>query len=132
MSTSYSPLEETTMRKHLETAPLKKEKLRPEKMGAMFICIAEVLPRLVIIGADFGGLQATQALRKAPVQVTVINRSNLHERPPLLYQVTSADVFPTDASAPILRLLRNPQQMAVILAEVTDLAGEDLQLRMAL
>lgn len=118
------------MRKLLETAPLKEEKLRPEKTGAMQMNIAEVLPRLVIIGADFGGLQATQTLRKAPVQVTVIDRSNLHVRPPLLYQVTPADVFPADTSAPILHLLRNPQQMAVTLAEVTDMAGEELPILM--
>jgi NADH dehydrogenase len=118
------------MRKLLETAPLKEEKQKPEKTGKMQQNTTELLPRLVIIGADFGGLQTTQALRKAPVQVTVIDRSNLHMLPPLLYQVTPADVFPADTSAPILRLLRNPQQMAVTLAEVTDMVGEEQHILM--
>jgi len=118
------------MRKLLETAPLKEEKQRPEKTGAMQQNTTEILPRMVIIGADFGGLQATQTLRKAPVQVTVIDRSNLRVLPPLLYRVTPADMFPADTSAPILRLLRDPLQMAVILAEVTDMAGEEQHILM--
>ena len=48
---------------------------------------SESLPRVVIVGAGFGGLNAAQALAKAPVQITVIDRANFHTFQPLLYQV---------------------------------------------
>lgn len=82
------------------------------------------LPRVVIIGAGFGGLQAARALRHAPVQVTVIDRSNHHLFQPLLYQVATADLSPADIAAPIRGILRKQRQTSVILAEVT---GVDVQ-----
>lgn len=77
------------------------------------------LPRVVVIGAGFGGLQAARALRHAPVQVTVIDRSNYHLFQPLLYQVATADLSPADISAPIRSILRKQENTSVILAEVT-------------
>lgn len=81
-------------------------------------------PRVVIVGAGFGGLQAAKALRHAPVQVTVIDRSNYHLFQPLLYQVATADLSPADISAPIRSILKRQKNTAVMLAEVT---GIDVQ-----
>jgi len=83
-----------------------------------------VKPRVVIVGAGFGGLQAAKALRKAPVQVTVIDRSNHHVFQPLLYQVATAGLSPADITAPIRGVLKRQANTNVILAEVT---GVDVQ-----
>src|SRR5947209_20527907 len=63
-------------------------------------------PRVVIVGAGFGGLRAARALRNAPVQVTVIDQNNHHLFQPLLYQVATAALSPADISAPIRGILR--------------------------
>ncbi|MEO7003553.1 MAG: FAD-dependent oxidoreductase, partial [Ktedonobacterales bacterium] len=76
-------------------------------------------PRVVLIGAGFGGLQAAQALAGAKAQVTVIDRNNYHLFQPLLYQVATADLSPADISAPIRSVLRHQQNAEVLLAEVT-------------
>src|SRR6266704_3122803 len=86
--------------------------------------VPAVMPRVVIVGAGFGGLQAARALRKAPVEVTVIDRSNHHLFQPLLYQVATAALSPADISAPIRGILRGQANARVILAEVT---GVDVQ-----
>ena len=82
------------------------------------------VPRVVIIGAGFGGLQAAHALRKAPVDLTVIDRNNHHLFQPLLYQVATAGLSPADICVPIRFTLRKQKNTEVLLAEVT---GIDLQ-----
>lgn len=79
------------------------------------------VPHVVIIGAGFGGLQAAQALRKAPVNVTVIDRNNHHLFQPLLYQVATAGLSPADICVPIRFTLRKQKNTEVLLAEVTDI-----------
>ena len=59
-------------------------------------------PRVVIVGAGFGGLSAAKALARAPVDVTVIDRRNYHLFQPLLYQVATAGLSPGDIASPIL------------------------------
>ena len=81
-------------------------------------------PRVVIVGAGFGGLQAARALRNAPVQVIVIDRNNHHLFQPLLYQVATAGLSPADISAPIRTILKRQANVRVMLAEVT---GVDVQ-----
>lgn len=81
-------------------------------------------PRVVIIGAGFGGLQAARALGHAPVEVTVIDRNNHHVFQPLLYQVATAGLSPADISAPIRHILRAQKNTSVIMSEVT---GIDLE-----
>ena len=76
-------------------------------------------PRVVIVGAGFGGIQAARALRHAPVQVTVIDARNYHLFQPLLYQVATAELSPADISMPIRRILRWQRNAEVLLAEVT-------------
>ena len=63
------------------------------------------MPRVVIIGAGFGGLEAAKNLGNKPVRVTVIDRTNYHLFQPLLYQVATAALSPADIAAPIRGIL---------------------------
>lgn len=87
-------------------------------------------PHIVIIGAGFGGLTAAQALKRAPVRVTVIDRTNHHLFQPLLYQVAMAGLSPADIAAPIRSILRKQKNVSVLLAEVTgvDFASREILL----
>jgi NADH:ubiquinone reductase (H+-translocating) len=84
------------------------------------------MPRVVIVGGGFGGLYAARALRRAPVQVTVVDRRNHHVFQPLLYQVAMAALSPGDIASPIRWILRRQKNVEVLLAEAT---GVDLQNR---
>ncbi len=87
--------------------------------------IRSELPRVVIVGAGFGGLRAARALRSAPVQVTVIDRRNHHLFQPLLYQVATAELSPADISATIRGVLRGQRNAEVVMAEVTSVDTEN-------
>src|ERR1700747_1152454 len=78
------------------------------------------LPRVVIVGAGFGGLNAAQALAKAPVHVTVVDRKNHHTFQPLLYQVATAGLSPGEIAAPIRSILRSDPNVVTLLEEVQD------------
>ncbi len=82
----------------------------------------------MIIGGGFGGLTAARALRRSDVDVTVIDRNNHHTFQPLLYQVATATLNPSDITAPIRHVLRYQQNATVLLAEVTaiDVANRNL------
>jgi NADH:ubiquinone reductase (H+-translocating) len=75
-------------------------------------------PRVVIIGAGFGGLEAAKKLSCEDVDVTVIDRTNYHLFQPLLYQVATAALSPADIAAPVRAVLSKAKNMEVILAEV--------------
>jgi NADH dehydrogenase len=75
------------------------------------------LPRVVVIGGGFGGLYAARALRRAKVELVVLDRTNHHLFQPLLYQVATATLAPTDITAPIRWLLRQQANTTVLLAE---------------
>lgn len=75
-------------------------------------------PHVVIIGGGFGGLAAARALKNAPVQMTVIDRSNHHLFQPLLYQVATAGLSPADIAAPIRAVLRDQEDTEVLMGEV--------------
>jgi NADH:ubiquinone reductase (H+-translocating) len=77
-------------------------------------------PKVVIIGAGFGGLTAAQQVARLPVDVTVIDRRNHHIFQPLLYQVATAGLSPGEIAAPIRWILRNRPNIEVILEEVID------------
>src|SRR3974377_799516 len=74
--------------------------------------------RVVIIGAGFGGIEAAKALRRSPVEVTVIDRQNHHCFQPLLYQVATAALSPADVAWPIRHILREQKNATVLMAEV--------------
>jgi NADH dehydrogenase len=74
-------------------------------------------PHVVIIGGGFGGLAAAQALERAAVRVTLLDRRNHHLFQPLLYQVATAGLSPGDIAAPIRWILRHQQNTRVLLAE---------------
>jgi NADH dehydrogenase len=76
-------------------------------------------PRVVILGGGFGGLYAARALRRAPLRLTVIDRRNHHLFQPLLYQVATAALNPSDIAVPIRRILRRQENATVILGEAT-------------
>jgi NADH:quinone reductase (non-electrogenic) len=92
---------------------------------------AASLPRIVIIGAGFGGLWAASALARAPAQVTVIDERNYHLFQPLLYQVATAGLSPADIAAPIRGILSRQRNAHVVLGRVTgiDKARRLVQLR---
>jgi NADH dehydrogenase len=83
-----------------------------------------VMPRVVIVGAGFGGLRAAMALRNAPVHVAVIDRQNHHLFQPLLYWVATAGLSPADICSPIRGILRKQKNTEVLMEEVT---GVDVQ-----
>jgi NADH dehydrogenase len=76
-------------------------------------------PHVVILGCGFGGLAAAQALRHAPVRITIVDRSNHHLFQPLLYQVATAALSPADIAAPIRRVFRSQANVSVMLADAT-------------
>ena len=71
-----------------------------------------------MIGGGFAGLHATRGLAKAPVKVTLIDQHNHHLFQPLLYQVATASLNPSDIAAPIRRILRRQRNATVLLGEV--------------
>jgi NADH dehydrogenase len=75
------------------------------------------LPRVVILGCGFGGLWAAQALRRAKVEVTVIDRTNHHLFSPLLYQVATAGLSAPAITAPIRHILADQKNATVLLGE---------------
>lgn len=81
-------------------------------------------PRVVIIGGGFGGLYAARALAKQSVDVTVVDRTNHHVFQPLLYQVATATLAPTDITAPIRWLLRAQRNARVLMADVTSIDAD--------
>jgi len=78
-------------------------------------------PRVVIIGGGFGGIAAAKALRRAHVTVTLIDRTNHFIFQPLLYQVATAALAPSDITAPIRWILRHHRNAEVLMAEVREI-----------
>src|SRR6185503_14484584 len=78
-------------------------------------------PTVVIIGGGFAGLHAARGLKRAPVNVILIDRTNHHLFQPLLYQVAMASLAPSDITAPIRWLLRRQQNTRVLLGNVSSI-----------
>ena len=76
-------------------------------------------PRVLIIGAGFGGIETARALRRAPVDVTLVDRRNFHLFQPLLYQVATAALSPGDIAWPIRSVFRRQSNVRVFLAEIS-------------
>jgi NADH dehydrogenase len=86
---------------------------------------------VVIVGAGFAGLAAARALASAPVNVTILDRRNYHLFQPLLYQVATASLNPSDIAMPVRTILRRQRNTRVLLGEVesVDLSAKRLLLR---
>jgi NADH dehydrogenase len=78
-------------------------------------------PRVVVVGSGFGGLFTAQALRRAPVDVTVIGKTSHHLFQPLLYQVATGILSEGEIAPPTREVLRGQQNARVVLGEVTDI-----------
>jgi NADH dehydrogenase len=77
-------------------------------------------PRVVIIGAGFGGLNAARSLAREHVQITIVDRKNHHTFQPLLYQVATAGLSPGEIAAPIRAVFRDDKNVISLLEEVQD------------
>ena len=77
------------------------------------------LPHVVIIGAGFGGLEAAKKLKKAAVQITLIDRHNYHLFQPLLYQVAIAGLSPVQIAHPVRAIFRRQKNLEFLMGEVT-------------
>lgn len=86
-------------------------------------------PRVAIVGAGFGGLEAAKTLAQAPVRVTVVDRLNHHCFQPLLYQVATGTLSPADIAWPVRSILSRQRNTEILMAEVT---GVDLGARAVL
>ena len=86
-------------------------------------------PRVVIVGAGFGGLRCAQALKDASVTVTLIDRNNFHLFQPLLYQVATAALSPGDIAMPMRQIFRDAPATRLLLSTVT---GIDTEKRLVL
>ena len=76
-------------------------------------------PHVLILGGGFAGLAAARALAKAPVRVTLLDRTNHHVFQPLLYQVATANLAPSDIAEPLRHILREQRNATVLLAEIS-------------
>ena len=86
-------------------------------------------PRVVIVGAGFGGMAAARALRGNAAEVTLIDQTNHHLFQPLLYQVATAALSPSDIATATRVLMRGGSNLSVLMAEVT---GVDIRARSVL
>jgi NADH:quinone reductase (non-electrogenic) len=86
---------------------------------------------VVLIGGGFGGLLVAQSLKRAPVQITLIDRRNFHLFQPLLYQVATGGLSPANIATPLRGILKRQRNIRVLLDEVTDIdaAGHRVLLR---
>jgi len=82
-------------------------------------------PRVVIVGAGFAGLSAAKALKKADVSVTLIDRRNHHLFQPLLYQVATAGLSPSQIATPIRSIVRDLKNTEVILGDVIGVSTQE-------
>jgi NADH dehydrogenase len=87
--------------------------------------------RVVVVGGGFGGLQATDRLSRAPLEVTLIDRRNFHLFQPLAYQVATGALSPGEICYPLREIFRRRENVRVLMAEVTgfDLASKSLDLQ---
>ncbi len=83
------------------------------------------IPKVVIVGGGFAGLECAKGLADSPLEITLADRNNYHLFQPLLYQVATAVLSPADIAAPIRRLLRQQQNTTVVLDELTSVDLEN-------
>jgi NADH dehydrogenase len=87
--------------------------------------------RVVVIGGGFGGIHAVQRLRRAPVEITLIDRRNFHLFQPLSYQVATGALSPGEVAYPLRAIFKSAPNVHVMLADVTGFDLEARQVRLA-
>ena len=87
--------------------------------------------RVLILGGGFGGLYAAKALRDADVDVVLLDRRNHHIFSPLLYQVATGALAPSEIAQPLRHILRHQKNTRVILGEAVDIDPEAREVRLA-
>src|SRR5229473_1756334 len=80
--------------------------------------MAEGAHQVVIVGGGFGGLKVAHSLKRAPVNVTLLDRRNFHLFQPLLYQVATGGLSPANIAAPLRSILKRHKNVQVLLADV--------------
>src|SRR5436190_10235221 len=91
--------------------------------GAVSVDVAEGAAgkhRVVVVGGGFGGLRAVNGLKRAPVDVTLVDRQNFHLFQPLAYQVATGALSPAEIAAPLRSVFKRQAHTRVLLAEVTE------------
>src|SRR5437868_1831084 len=86
--------------------------------------------RVVVIGGGFGGLQAVLKLRRAPVEVTLVDRRNFHLFQPLTYQVATGALSPGEIAYPLRAVFKRDRNVRVVLAEVADFDLDQREVRL--
>jgi NADH:ubiquinone reductase (H+-translocating) len=86
------------------------------------------LPKVVIVGGGFGGLAAAKALKNAPAEVVLIDRTNHHLFQPLLYQVATSELAPSQIGSAIRSILRKQRNTTVVLGEVAGVEKDEKRL----
>src|SRR6476646_9453039 len=81
--------------------------------------------RVVVVGGGFGGLNVVRKLRRAPVQVTLIDRRNFHLFQPLLYQVATGGLSPANIAAPLRAVFKRQANAEVVLGAVIQIAATE-------
>lgn len=111
-------------------SPVTADPVTYQEAAAAESSISHARPHVVIIGGGFAGLNAAKALRRAPVRITLIDKRNFHLFQPLLYQVAMASLSPSDIAYPIRSILRDQDNITVLMGEVTDvdLKGQQVTL----
>lgn len=89
------------------------------QLNGRFPNVTEDMPHVVIVGAGFGGIAAARTLRTTACRITLIDRHNYHLFQPLLYQVATAGLSPSDIATPIRSLFRDQDNIRIMLGEVT-------------
>jgi NADH dehydrogenase len=92
--------------------------------------MSATLPKVVILGGGFGGVAVARGLRGAAVETTLVDRTNHHLFQPLLYQVATATLAPSDISMPIRSMLRRVENATVLLADVESIDPERRTVRL--
>lgn len=110
----------------LNRTEIERNELDESRCGESIVSDTPVRHRVVVVGCGFGGLFATRTLRRADVDITIIDRNNHHLFQPLLYQVATGILSEGDIAPPIRDILRNQRNASVLLGEVKEI---DLQHR---
>jgi len=93
--------------------------------------MSEERKHIVIVGGGFGGISAAKILKKAPVDITIIDRTNHHLFQPLLYQVATAALSPGDIAVPIRAIVGNKSNVRVLLGNVTGVDKSEKKLSLS-